>query len=560
VWGGRGCPAPPSKYHPLTHERMYLFTGVPNSRKLSEISQDGSERGSIGACTAPTLTSYQNRYESKKPDTTARRKGLGAVASLTQSLIQRRGEVRRVLGLVMSVAVILLGTGCDAEEHKRPQKPNIVFILTDDLDDDSESIAHMENLRSLVTDSGVTLKNAYVTQSLCCPSRASILRGQYPHNTGVTSNRAEDYADFVSSGREASTFATWVHDAGYQTAYFGKYLNGYDTTRIPPGWDRWFSDYGATKDQQFNDQGTLVTFDPNKYLFDDVLHDKTLEWLKDRDDSKPFLAVVSTHAPHQPAIPAPRHANLFPGADLPKPASFNEAQVSDKNEWVRHLPPLSRAQIGAMERLYPNRLRVMEGVDEMLEAVVSELRAQGELENTYIFFSSDNGFHMGQHRFNQGKETAYEEDIAVPMIVRGPGVTEGATRQHLILNQDLAPTFADIADASVPNFVDGRSFLAVLGDNPPDAWRTGFLVRAQATDNRQQWIHPMPTNYALRTARYEYIDYPSGKDELYDMERDPYQIDSIQASAPTDVLAQMRAQLESLQGCVSDECRAAEGP
>ena len=468
--------------------------------------------------------------------------------------------MRRVLGLVMSVVVVLLAAGCEAEEHKRPQKPNIVFILADDLDDDSESIARMENLRSLVTGSGVTLNNAYVTQSLCCPSRASILRGQYPHNTGVTSNRGEDYADFVSSGREASTFATWIHDAGYQTAYFGKYLNGYDTTRIPPGWDRWFSDFGRSEDQRFNDQGTLVTFDPDKHLFEDVLRDETLEWLKGRDASKPFLAVVSTHAPHGPAKPAPRHANLFPDADLPKPASFNEAQVSDKNEWVRQLPPLSRAQIDAMERLYPNRLRVMEGVDEMLGAVVSELRAQGELESTYIFFSSDNGFHMGQHRLTQGKETAYEEDIAVPMIVRGPGVPEDATRRHLVLNQDLAPTFADIADAPVPDFVDGRSFLAVLGDNPPDAWRTGFLVRAQATDYRQEGMVPMPTNLALRTARYEYIDYPSGKDELYDMDTDRYQVDSVHASAPADLLARMRAQLELLQGCAGDECRTAEGP
>jgi N-acetylglucosamine-6-sulfatase len=202
----------------------------------------------------------------------------------------------------------------------------------------------------------------------------------------------------------------------------------------------------------------------------------------------------------------------------------------------------------------------MEGVDEMLEAVVSELRAQGELDNTYIFFTSDNGFHMGQHRLSQGKETAYEEDIAVPMIVRGPGVPADATRQQLVLNQDLAPTFADIADASVPNFVDGRSFLSVLGDNPPDAWRTSFLVQARVTEKRLQLITPMPTNIALRTARYEYIDYPRGKDELYDMDRDPYQIDSIQASAPTDVLAQIRAQLKSLEGCGGDECRAAEGP
>ena len=221
--------------------------------------------------------------------------------------------MRKVLGLVISVLVILLAAGCDGEVQKRPQMPNILFILTDDLDDDSESIAHMENLRSLITNRGMTLENAYVTQSLCCPSRASILRGQYPHNTGVTTNRAEDYAEFVSSGREASTFATWIHDAGYQTAYFGKYLNGYDTTRIPPGWDRWFSDFGRSEDQQFNDQGTLVTFDPDRYLFEDVLRDKTLEWLEDRDDSKPFLAVISTHAPHGPAIPAPAPRQPLPG-------------------------------------------------------------------------------------------------------------------------------------------------------------------------------------------------------------------------------------------------------
>ena len=132
---------------------------------------------------------------------------------------RQRGEMRKVLGLVISVLVVLLAAGCDGEVQKRPQMPNILFILTDDLDDDSESIAHMENLRSLITNRGMTLENAYVTQSLCCPSRASILRGQYPHNTSVTTNRAEDYAEFVSSGREASTFATWIHDAGYQTAY-----------------------------------------------------------------------------------------------------------------------------------------------------------------------------------------------------------------------------------------------------------------------------------------------------------------------------------------------------
>ena len=145
-----------------------------------------------------------------------------------------------------------------------------------------------------------------------------------------------------------------------------EYLNGYDTTRIPPGWDRWFSDFGRSKTSSSTTRAHWSLSTLTVTSFEDVLRDKTLEWLEDRDDSKPFLAVISTHAPHGPAIPARRHANLFPGADLPKPPSFNEAQVSDKNEWVRQLPLLSRYQIDAMERLYPNRLRVMEGVDEML--------------------------------------------------------------------------------------------------------------------------------------------------------------------------------------------------
>ena len=463
---------------------------------------------------------------------------------------------------VLLASGVLAGFGLTGASAQVQERPNILLVVTDDLDDRAGSIAYMGGLRSLVTDRGVTFSNAYVTQALCCPSRASSLRGQYPHNTGVDENNGADYKKFVSSGKEADTFATWVQDAGYRTAYFGKYLNGYNTERIPDGWDRWFSDMGRSKLQNFNDQGDEVYFNPRKHHFEDVLRNKSLEWLRSHEDApEPFLAVLSTHAPHSPATPARRHAGLFSGADLPRPESFNEKQVDDKNGWIKQLEPLNRSEIGEMETLYRDRLRVMEGVDEMLRDVLSELDSQGELENTYVFFTSDNGFHFGEHRFHQGKQTSYEEDIAVPMIVSGPGVEADATRKHMVLNQDLAPTFAEIAGADTPPFVDGRSFLPVLGASPPPTsdWRDAFLANSPAT-TATGWLKQMPNNLAVRTPRYEYIDYARGKDELYDMTRDPHQAHSIHADPPAGVLAEMRARVAGLRNCAAEACTAAEGP
>jgi N-acetylglucosamine-6-sulfatase len=461
------------------------------------------------------------------------------------------------------VALVLQATRVEQGLNQAADsQPNILLILADDLDDRDSSIARMGALDSLVTERGVTLENAFVTQSLCCPSRASMLRGQYPHNTGVTSNAVAEYHDFASSGQEASTFATWIQDAGYRTAYFGKYLNGYGTTRIPDGWDRWFAASARATMQRFNDQGTQVTYDPSRHHFEDLLREEALAWLGKRDRSRPFLAVMATHAPHMPATPAPRHSTLFTDARLPEPPSFNEDDLSDKNEWVRQRPPLSRAEIDGMDLLYRDRLRAMEGVDEMLGAVLSELRREGELSNTYVFFTSDNGYHFGEHRFHQGKETSYEEDISVPMIVRGPGVARGAARRQIVLNQDLGPTFAEIAGARTPDFVDGRSFLPALGDSPPPGsqWRSAFLVNSPNTDTTADWLRSMSNNSAVRTPHYEYIDYATGKSELYDMAKDPYQTHSLMANPPDDALTQLRNQLGQLRDCSGQGCKSAEGP
>ena len=181
---------------------------------------------------------------------------------------------------------------------------------------------------------------------------------------------------------------------------------------------------------------------------------------------------LGTKAPHAPA-PRPPPRERLPGVPVPRPPSFDEEDVSDKPAWVRDNPPLDPEQIASHEDLYRKRLQSMLAVDDMIGRLVDALRKNGELDNTYIFFTSDNGFHMGQHRLTTGKWTAYEEDIRVPLIVRGPGVPEGRTLPHLVLNNDFAPTFADLAGAKTPYFVDGRSLVPLLTDDLPSRMTGG---------------------------------------------------------------------------------------
>ena len=181
---------------------------------------------------------------------------------------------------------------------------------------------------------------------------------------------------------------------------------------------------------------------------------------------RPFFLYVATNAPHQPATPAPRDKDAYPDARLPHPPNFKEKDVSDKPDWIAGNPPLSPEQMDYMEELHRKRLQSMLAVDDMMGNLIKALKQSGELSNTYIFFTSDHGFHLGEHRLDAGKWTPYEEDIRVPLIVRGPGVAEGKTLHQMVLNQDLAPTFADIAGAKTPSFVDGRSLVPLLSDHP----------------------------------------------------------------------------------------------
>ena len=496
--------------------------------------------------------------------------------------------------------------GANVGEDLEP--PNVIIIPTDDLavgDLTPDTLDHMPNLREELIEKGTTFDNAFVTNSVCCPSRATILRGQYAHNHQVLHNQPPlgGAKRFRVSGGDGSTAPTWLDKEGYQTAFFGKYLNGYGDNYVPPGWDEWYALSGNFLSNDLNENGDIVRYESDRYHLDDVISEKATDYIARTAGAdppfftadSPFLMWIGTKAPHQPATPAPRDEHTYPDVSLPRPPNFDERDVSDKPDWIKDNHPLSPEQKGYMDELHRKRLQSMLAVDDMIGDLVKSLHDSGELDNTYIFFTSDNGFHLGQHRLGAGKWTPYEEDIRVPLIVRGPGVPEGRTLHHMVLNNDLAPTFADLEGAKTPHFVDGRSLVPLLDEDPvpPEDWRQRFVLEGVAersgvaqppfvTESTVAPLltgDPLPNNWrrtsaasaqlseewgrpwmkALRTDNYLYVDYKTGEHELYDLRKDPYELRNIYESAPSDLKQRLEAQLDALRKCAADECRVAEG-
>ena len=471
--------------------------------------------------------------------------------------------VRRAAFSLTGAALIVLAaagtawyllSGGHLSQQPSTDKPNIILILTDD--QDSRSLAYMPRVEAQLIDRGTTFDNGFVTDPICCPSRASILRGQYVHNHTIKGNAAPDAHDrFRDLGLENSTVATWLHDGGYRTALIGKYMNEYDQLYIPPGWDYWFAAHDYGKYREYSDNGALVDY-PDESPSTDVLADKLLAYLEStEDDPRPFFIYLATHDPHWPATPPARYAGTFADEPLPRPPSFNEKDVSDKPKWVREYPSLDDAQVAEMRTHYRKRLESLQAVDEMVGELVDTLASQGGLDNTYIFYTSDNGYHQGLHRLTSGKSTAYEEDINVPFVVRGPGVPAGRTLDHMVLNNDLAPTFAELGGVSVPPFVDGRSLAPLLDSAPPapDDWRQSFLVENYFSE------YPNAPDYrAVRTKEHLFVSHASGERELYDLRDDPYQLTSRQDSAGSTLLSELNSKLDALEDCAGDSCRTAE--
>ena len=460
-------------------------------------------------------------------------------------------------------------------------RPNIILILTDDQDLLLDSLDAMPQTWRQIAKRGAVFTQQYVPLSLCCPSRATILTGQYAHNHGVYLNSAPGggFVRFWSLGREETSLAVALQKAGYHTALYGKYLNDYpagaDETHIPAGWDEWIvpvdgAAYGGFN-YTLNDNGALVPHGnaPEDYLTDVLTEEARGFVARAAAEGEPFFLYLAPYAPHKPSTPAPRHARMHGNAQVPRTPSYNEADVSDKPE-ARQRPPLTRHELGNLDVLYRKRLRTLRAVDEMVAGLLDELRAAGQLANTYIFFTSDNGFHMGQHRLLASKYTPYEEDIRVPLLLRGPGVPAGLKVDAFTVTVDLAPTIAALAGATLQMPSDGRSLVPLLRGQKPEAWRQAVLLeqfgfREEARDDggvREPSDAPAGQQYAthagLRTRTYKYVEYATGEREYYDLVKDPFELNNLAATLDSAYAARLSRYAATLSRCAGESCRAAE--
>ncbi len=437
-------------------------------------------------------------------------------------------------------------------------QPNILFIMTDD--QDVGTLQYMPRVRELLADQGVTFENSFVTSPICLPANITALTGQYAVNHDILNNiyPTGGFQKFTETGGDESTLAVWLDEAGYHTGRIGKYLVQYPdgSTYVPPGWDEWQSTYdGFTSylGYRMNVNGTVVQYGSGEADYiTDVLSDRVVDFINraEANDAQPFFLQFNPTTPHSgvdrngPPTPAPRHAGMFAGLQAPRTPSFNEADVSDKPPPVGTAPLLTAAQIAAIDLEYQARIEALQSLDEGVGRIVAALAARGELENTYIVFTSDNGYHLGQHRFLNGKFQVYEEDIRVPLIVRGPGVEAGAVRDELAVNIDLAPTMTRWGGATADRVMDGQSLAPLLGEGGGDAnWRTDFLV--------ELYRHLPPAQNgdvirALRTEHEVYVEYRSGPRELYDLRTDPFQLQNAYATADPARVAVLSARLAEL--------------
>lgn len=472
---------------------------------------------------------------------------------------------RLSLMLVLLLFGLVGGTqavGSEKKSEAQTEQPNIVFILTDDQRYDT--LGYMPNLQSLVIDSGYTFKNAFVTTPLCCPSRVSIMTGQYAHEHGVETNSFPNGGALLANHDEH--LAKSLQENGYKTALIGKYMNEYDMLIqsddyggagfpfIPAGWDEWFGltsrdlTQGATLYYGYsvNDNGTLTSygFEPDDYSTD-VITNRSVDFIETTGE-QPFFLYVNYWAPHYQPIPAPRHDGYFD--DLPPfyPPAYDEQDVSDKPQYVQDLPTLAEYPFYSDEQHQENRREYLEtllAVDEGVANIVAALDGMGELDNTIIIFASDNGWSWGEHRWWR-KTVPYEESMRIPLVIKpAQGISEGKTLGRPIIMQDLTVTILAEAGVDLPDFpfdnVVGMDINTINDGN----WRDDFLVEG--------WRKPSTGNetyVGVRSANWKYIEYVTGEEELYDLVNDPYELENVAYDSDyADMREVMRQRLDSLR-------------
>jgi N-acetylglucosamine-6-sulfatase len=501
----------------------------------------------------------------------------------------RRVTGALLLATLLSIVVALAPAGGEAKKHTKSKqaRPNIVLIMDDDQSVNLQQFLTKTN--AAIGRKGVTFDNSFVNYSLCCPSRSTMLTGQYAHNHGVLGNKPPNGGYSKLAPTLGNSLPVWLQRSGYYTAHIGKFLNGYGRTSadtdVPPGWNEWYGSlddpdvliggtytaYGYT----LNENGRLVHYgatpavvDPATYQTD-VYSQKAADFIRQRAPStKPFYLSVAPRDPHAEAgscgcgpannpRAAPRYEGKLAGLTAPRDPSFDEANVSDKPSNIKNLAPLTPTQLTNVDAHYRARAEAVLGVDDLVQKVVSTLKASGELKDTVLIFTSDNGFFHGEHRVPAGKVRLYEPSIRVPLLIRGPGVPKGVHRRQPVGNVDLAPTILNFAKAKPGRKEDGVSLLPIMRNKRDWLGRAMDLEAYFNPDDLEDTGDP-PMNYqGVRTDRYLYAQYGTGERELYDLRTDPFEL---QNQAGNPVFAQAQAALEKLltseARCAGKTCRA----
>lgn len=541
--------------------------------------------------------------------------------------------VAAALAALLAILALLALPGAESARSAE-QKPSFVVVQVDDatldqlyasLNVGGIEVQAMPYTLSLLANRGITFNRYYVPYPLCCPSRTSLLTGRYSHNNNVRGNVPPNggYTGFKARQAYSHNLAPWLQAAGYRTIHIGKFLNGYgdepfdEGKDVPPGWSAWHTVlradtnhyfYGYTLnnngvlDGPYGDPGSWETREYGErddfgcpsaplngkpcFYETDTFNTMAYQELTQTSPEQPFYLQMDYTAPHgdfrRPAGPEPalRHYNTFAGAPYPHGRSegFNEGNVNDKPRFIREAPYLSLNEIHTYRVYYQKALESLRSVDEGVKLIVDTLGGLHRLRNTYIIFTSDNGFFYGEHRLTGGKFLAYEPATHLPLLIRGPGIKPGTSTGELAANIDIAPTVLDLAGAAADKSIDGRSLVPYMRDPSLRSRRPilfeSFVETADVEANGEPTaqrarrstkagpkatasIVAPPKDYeGIRLGPYKYIEWPDGEKELYDITKDPNELNNVVRVANlSPIRAFLHAQLVRLETCVGRTCQ-----
>lgn len=447
-------------------------------------------------------------------------------------------------------AVFGLQKAAEPQETNTTPKPNFIVIVLDDADSGmftETSLREMFPNIGRIANEGIRFTNCHASTPVCAPSRASFLRGQYAHRTAVRVNDpavtmangfSGSYSEYTRREMHQDDLSVWLKNLGYRTMLVGKYLHHNFDFKVPPGWDDFYYSLGNKYFETYrfitapNNAGSSSPLPPEQYR-NTVEADDAVRLIENctADGKQPFFLYLAPIAPHDPNNKdkwiEPQYRDGWPDLQLPATQDLNEQDVSDKPKIIGQMKPLDSQEMLVVQRVYRQRMLSVKSVDDMVGRIYATLEATGQIANTYIVFTSDHGFLLGQHRLI-GKCLPYTESTSVPLFVRGPGVAQGVSAKHLIAHFDVAPTLVELAGGKAPSFVDGKSFaplLAAPANYAEAEWRGPILIEHWETfQSRNRQV--VTVFSALRMFDELFVEWANGESEYYDLEKDPQELEN----------------------------------